>query len=79
MVEPSHVPFEWHDLTGEPLWMNPGSQPKYSLLGYTVRLPDKEPFRGTDRGPQSTAVNQGQQQFWMRTPRINYFISELRE
>ena len=35
--------------------MNPGSHLKSTLLGNTVESPEKEPFLGTGKGPQSTA------------------------
>ena len=35
--------------------MNPGSHLNVTIFGYTVRLPDREPFMGEDRRPQSTA------------------------
>ena len=52
---PSHVPLDWHFLTEEPRRINPGSQLNLTIFGYTVRLPDIEPFEGEDRTPQLTA------------------------
>ena len=53
--EPCHVPLDWHFRTEEPRRINPGSQLNVTILGYTVRLPDIEPFMGEDRPPQFTA------------------------
>ena len=35
--------------------MKPGSQVKCTLFGNTVESPEEEPFKGADKGPQSTA------------------------
>ena len=53
---PSHVPLDWHFRTEEPRRINPGSQLNETIFGYTVRLPDIEPFMGDDRPPQFTAT-----------------------
>ena len=60
---PSHVPLDWHFRTEEPRRINPGSQLNVTIFGYTVRLPDIEPFMGEDRPPQLTA-----------TKAVNYII-----
>jgi len=57
VARPFHVPLGWHVLMVDPLRMNPGSQVKCTLFGNTVKLPEEEPFMGTDKGPQSTAKN----------------------
>ena len=54
--KPLHVPLGWHILDGDPLRRNPGSQLNSMLLGKSVDSPEKEPFIGTDKGPQSTAA-----------------------
>lgn len=55
---PLHVPFAWHLRIDEPLRINPGSHSNCTLLGKTVRLPDKEPFLGGSSSPQSTAATE---------------------
>ena len=50
------MPLDWHFRTEEPRRINPGSQLNVILFGYTVRLPDIEPFMGEDRPPQFTAT-----------------------
>ena len=54
--KPLHVPLCWHILDDDPLRRNPGSQLNRMLLGKSVDSPEKEPFIGTDKGPQSTAA-----------------------
>ena len=53
---PSHVPSDWHFRTEEPRRIYPGLQLNVTIFGYTVRLPDIEPFMGDDRPPQFTAT-----------------------
>ena len=55
VLKPSHVPLDWHFRIEEPRRINPGSQLNETIFGYTVRLPDIEPFKGEDRPPQLTA------------------------
>ena len=63
--KPLHVPLAWHFLVDDPCRINPGSQSNSTLLGNTVGSPEKEPFMGTEKGPQSTAKKKTfQRNFW---------------
>jgi hypothetical protein len=53
---PFHVLLAWQAREEEPRRVNPSSQLNVNLFGNTVKDPWREPFRGTARGPQSTAV-----------------------
>ena len=53
--KPLHVPSDWHLLMVDPLRTNPGLHLNSTVLGNTVESPEKEPFMGTGKVPQSTA------------------------
>ena len=52
---PLHCLSAWHRLIADPCSIKPSSQEKNISLGNVVRLPDKVPFFGTDKDPQSFA------------------------
>ena len=52
---PSHFSLDWQVLSQEPRKTNPESHHNRTLLGYTVRFPEEDPFKGDERTPQSTA------------------------
>ena len=54
---PLHCPFDKHFLAVDPIRSNPSSHLKRRLSGNTVKDPNMEPFTGTAREPQFTAVN----------------------
>ena len=56
VLYPSHVPLDWHFRTEELRRINPGSQLNVTIFGYTVRLPDIEPFIGEYTPSQFTAT-----------------------
>lgn len=56
VFNPLHVPLAWQVRLDDPLRINPGSHLNCTLLGKTVKLPDKDPFLGIANGPQLTAA-----------------------
>ena len=58
VLAPLQVLFAWHTREIDPRRRNPSSQLNFITFGNTVKEPCSDPFRGTAREPQSTAVNE---------------------
>lgn len=75
---PLQAPSEVHLRKLDPLRIKPSSQSKDTSWGYTVRLPNIDPFDGASIGPQSLATTKRWKNYFQTPKTNNSLVQKIR-